>query len=513
MIHLQGKTIFSGVVSDTAFVLNRNITSNTEHTSINKDEEARRLELVITEVKDELAECAKKSENDTAKEIFEIHRMMLEDEDFLDYLRNAVQFTGNTANNAVTQTEECFSQMFLDTQDEYMIARIDDIKDVCRRLLSHLTKEKSKNTPDGSFVLVADELFPGDLMSFDRQNLKGIILGSGSIYSHIAILIKEMGIPAMICDNINAVKTGMKVLINTGNNSVYFEPDQKTIDNFLKIQKSAATKNNASPFQNLPCKIYVNIGNSAEVNGGLPEQCDGIGLFRTEYLYLNRTDLPCEEEQFSIYKKILEAANGKPVTIRTFDIGSDKKVETIPLKNEENPALGLRGLRVYSLYPDIFKTQIRALLRAAVYGNLRIMYPMVTSCKEIIEIKEFISQVAQELSEQGISCKIPLQGAMIETPASALLSHKLAKVVDFFSVGTNDLTQYTLAHDRQNEELDSLNNENSEAVISLIKTATENAHKNGIEIGICGELASQPKFINKWIELGIDYLSVSLFCV
>lgn len=513
MIHLQGKIICGGFVSGTAFVFNRNITNNTEHKPLNKDKEASRLELAITEVKDELTECARKSESDTAKEIFEIHRMMLEDEDFLDYLRSAVQFTGNTANDAVYQTEEYFSQMFLDTQDEYMIARIDDIKDVCGRLISHLTKEKSRNTPDGSFVLVADELFPGDLMSFDRQNLKGIILGSGSIYSHIAILIKEMGIPAMICDNINAVKNEMNIIINTDDCSVYCEPDQKTIDNFLKIQKSASPKNNVSPFNNLPCKIYVNIGNSAEVNGELPEQCDGIGLFRTEYLYLSRTDLPCEEEQFSIYKKILEAANGKPVTIRTFDIGSDKKVETIPLKNEENPALGLRGLRIYSLYPDIFKVQIRALLRAAVYGNLRIMYPMVTSCKEIIEIKEFISQTAQELSEQGIAYKIPLQGAMIETPAAALLSDKLAKVVDFFSVGTNDLTQYTLALDRQTGGLDSLNDENSEAVMCLIKTATENAHKNCIEIGICGELASQPKFISKWIELGIDYLSVSLFCV
>lgn len=509
MIHLQGKTICSGVVSGTAFVFKRNVTDKAGHKSVNANEEADRLELAISEVKNELIDCAEHSESETAKEIFEIHRMMLEDEDVLDYLRNAVQIECNTANDAVTQTEKCFSQMFLDTQDEYMIARIDDIKDVCGRLISHLTKEKILNIPDCPFVLVADELFPGDLMGLNRKNLKGIVLGSGSVYSHIAILIKEMGIPAMICGNINEVKNGMTVIMNTDNRSVYFEPDKKTVDDFIKTQQLSAEKNKHSPFSKIPCKLYVNIGNPKEVSSELMKKCDGIGLFRTEYLYLNRTDLPSEEEQFSVYKKMLETANGKTVTIRTFDIGSDKKSETIPLKNEENPALGLRGLRVYSLYPEIFKIQIRALLRAAVYGNLRIMYPMVTLCKEIDKIKEFVSQTAQELSEQGTAYKIPLQGAMIETPASALLSHKLAKTADFFSVGTNDLTQYTLAFDRQSEELDALDDDSAEAVMLLIKTAAENAHKNGIEIGICGELASQAEFIEKWIETDIDYLSVS----
>lgn len=506
MIHLQGKIICSGVSSGTAFVFKRDVTDRTVNKSVNKSEEAGRLELAISDVKNELADCVKRSESETSKEIFEIHRMMLEDEDVLDYLRNAVQVEGNTVEDAVYKTEKYFSQMFLNTQDEYMIARIDDVRDVCGRLISHFTKEKNLNTPDSPFVLVANELFPGDLMGFDRKNLKGIILGFGSIYSHIAILIKEMGIPAMICGNINAVKNGMKVIMNTDNCSVYFDPDQETADKFIKVKQLAAEKNKCSPFGKLPCKLYVNVGNQKEVSSELMKKCDGIGLFRTEYLYLNRTDLPDEEEQFSVYRKMLETANGKIVTIRTFDIGSDKKVETIPLKNEENPALGFRGLRVYSLYPEIFKTQVRALLRAAVYGNLRIMYPMVTSCKEIDGIKEIVSQTAQELSEQGIAYKIPLQGAMIETPASALLSHKLAEAVDFFSVGTNDLTQYTLAFDRQIGELDE---DNPEAVMILIKTAVENAHKNGIEIGVCGEMASQPELIEKWIEMGVDYLSVS----
>lgn len=505
MICLQGKTVCGGIALGTAYVFCRNTQYRTNNKSVNVTEELNRIELAVTAVKEELIRCAEQAENDTAKEIFEIHRMMLEDDDVLDFLRNAIQNDNLTAEMAVAETENYFSKMFCDTNDEYIFARIDDIRDICGRLTVYLSGENLFDTPQGSVVLVADELLPGDLMRFKTENLKGIVMSKGSVYSHVAILIKEMGIPALICENIDEIKTGMSVLLNADSSAFYVEPDNKTIE----YTKQLVNKKKTFLFDNFPCKFYVNVGNPQEVSRELLQKCDGIGLFRTEYIYFDRTDLPCEEEQFEIYKEILEKADGKNVTIRTFDIGSDKVVKSLPLEREENPALSFRGLRVYLLYPDVFKTQLKALLRAAVYGNLRIMYPMVTSHREIYEIKKIVEQIAQELSEQGIPYKMPLQGAMIETPAAALLSCKIAETVDFLSVGTNDLTQYTLAIDRQNGQLDAFNDEKYEAVLTLIKIVAENAHKNGIEIGICGELASQPELTQKWIDMNMDYLSVS----
>ncbi|MCQ2463693.1 MAG: phosphoenolpyruvate--protein phosphotransferase [Clostridia bacterium] len=505
MTYLHGKVICGGTALGTAYVFHRNAGQVKECKTACPADEQHRLENAVEAVKEELTGCAQQAKSDTAKEIFEIHRMMLEDDDVLDFLHNAVENDGLTAQKAVFQAEQYFSQLFRDTPDDYMIARIDDIRDVCGRLTAYLSDEKYADKPHEPFILAANELLPADLMRFGAENMKGIVLGSGSVYSHASIMIKEMGIPALICENINEIKTGMSVLLDADGGTAYLEPDEETVRRFSCFKQSAVS----NPFEGLPCKIYVNIANPSEVSGELLKKCDGIGLFRTEYLYFGRTDPPGEDEQFAIYKEILEKADGKNVTVRTFDTGSDKAAECLPLEKEENPALGFRGLRVYSLYPEVFKTQLRALLRAAVYGNLRIMYPMVTSCSETEEIRRIILQTAHELSEQGIPYKIPLQGAMIETPAAALLSGKLAQTVDFFSVGTNDLVQYTLALDRQSGRLDSFNDKSYEAVTALIKTAAENARKNGIEIGICGELASQPELTGKWLEAGIDYLSVS----
>lgn len=510
MISLNGKTVCGGMVSGEAFVFSRKTECKAaESVSVCVTDELQRMELAVSAVRDKLVECAEQAENDTAKEIFEIHRMMLEDEDILDSLYNAVKEDGTTAEAAVSQTEQYFSQLFTDTQDDYMIARIDDIRDVCGRLTTFLTAGDLSDKPQKPVVLVADELLPSDLAEIGKENIKGIVMGSGTVFSHTSILIKEMGIPALICENAVEVQTGMPVLLNADGGTVYFEPDSETEESFKRAEMLAAEKKADSPFRKFSGNIYVNIGNPSEVTEELFEKCDGIGLFRTEYLYLGRTDLPDEEEQFLIYSDILKKADGKSVTVRTFDIGSDKSVETLPLKNEENPALGFRGLRVYSLYPEIFKTQLKALLRAAVYGNLRIMYPMITSCEEIYDIKNMISQAANELKQQGIPYKLPPQGAMIETPSAALLSDEIAKTVDFFSVGTNDLTQYTFALDRQDGRLDVFCDRSYKAVMSLINIAAQNAHKNGIEIGICGELASQPEFIENWLETGIDYLSIS----
>lgn len=509
MICLQGKVVCKGIASGTAYVFHRKTAEyGAEHKPICVSDELNRLETAVFAVKEELTLCKEKAQSDTAKDILEIHRMMLEDEDVLSFLRDAIR-NGATAQKAVSQTERYFSKIFKDTQDDYMIARIDDIRDICGRLTAFLSAGELSSELQKSVVLVADELLPGDLIKFGKENLIGIVVSSGTVYSHTSILIKEMGIPALICENIDEIKTGMTVLLNGDSGTAYFEPDDKTMEDFRRTEQITCGEKIMSPFDKFQGAIYVNIGNVCDVSEALLEKCDGIGLFRTEYMYLGRPDLPDEEEQFSVYREILKKANGKIVTVRTFDIGSDKSVETLPLEKEENPSLGFRGLRVYSLYPKAFKIQLRALLRAAVYGNLRIMYPMVTSSKEIAEIKQILLQTAQELAQQDIPYKLPPQGAMIETPAAALLSDEIAKTVDFFSVGTNDLTQYTYAFDRHDGRLDSLCDQNYNAVLSLIKTATENAHKNGIEIGICGELASLPELTEKWTQLGIDYLSIS----
>ena len=509
MICLQGKTVCGGIISGETFVFKRNaVKSGAENKSISAFDELNKLEFAIRTVKENLDVCISQSKNTAERDVFEIHRMMLEDEDFLTYLKNAVQ-NGATAVEAVFQTEHYFSEIFLNTQDDYMISRIDDIRDVCGRLSATFTAENNSVKPQKPAVIVANELLPSDLVEIGKENIAGIIMGSGTVFSHTSILIKEMGVPAIICEDISAVKSGMTVILNGESGVAYIEPDDSTVEDFNRSTQFLYENKKTSAFNKLQCKLYVNIGNVREVDGCLFEKCDGIGLFRTEYLYIGRPDLPNEEEQFSVYKNILEKANGKCVTVRTFDIGSDKSVSSLSIKNEENPALGLRGLRLYFLYPDVFKTQLKALLRAAVYGNLRIMYPMVTSCQEIEKIKQILLQAKKELSQQGIPFKLPPQGAMIETPAAALLSEDIAKTVDFFSVGTNDLLQYTFAVDRQNGELDAFCNQNYKAIMSLIKIATENAHNKGIEIGICGELASVMEFIPKWTELGIDYISVA----
>lgn len=509
MICLHGKTVCGGVVSGEVYVLPRKAGENAEPGfPVSPAEEWRRLELAVSAVKDELAVCIQEADTATLKEIFEVHRMMLEDEDILSSLRDAVQ-NGAAAQQAVAKTEREFSQLLRDTGDEYMIARADDIRDLCQRLTSFLSAGSGCAKPQNPVVLVADELLPGDLIGIGKEKIIGIVMGSGTVFSHVSILIKEMGIPALICEKNDAVKTGMSVLLNADDGTVFFAPDDKTLRDRTPAKQLAAEKKEPSPFCGFSGKRYINIGNPSEMTGSLPEQCDGIGLMRTEYLYLGRADLPGEEEQVSIYRSILEKANGKSVTVRTFDVGSDKSVASLPLKKEENPALGLRGLRVYSLYPEVFRTQLKALLRAAVFGNLRIMYPMVTSRREIDEIRQALSCAAKELEAHGIPYRIPPQGAMIETPAAALLSDEIAGAVDFFSVGTNDLTQYTLALDRQDGRLDRFFDPSHQAILTLIAIAAENAHKNGIEIGICGELASDPALLPQWIALGLDCLSLS----
>lgn len=507
MVCLHGKTVYGGIADGCCYVLRKEPAQNAPAGAPRSAfGEWERLTLAVSAAREELAVCADSAAGDAEKEILAFHRMMLEDADFLAFLRNAVHMSHASAQNALAQAQAHFEKLFRDTRDDYMIARIDDIRDVCGRVSAFLNDRTQTAMPRGAGILVAQSLLPGDLVRFDRSALRGIVLGSGTVYSHTAILIREMGIPAVICDLPGGIRTGMSVFLNAETGEVYFDPDEKTK---ASLANASAQCKKSTPLSSFPGKLYINAGAPSELPDALPGNSAGIGLFRTEYLYIGKSELPDEETQFSVYRTLLEKADGKIVTVRTFDIGSDKETPAIPLQKEENPALGFRGLRVYRLFPEIFRTQIRALLRAAVYGNLRILYPMVTYPGEVTELRQLVTRTAQELQQQGIPCRIPPQGAMIETPAAALLSDKIAREADFFSVGTNDLTQYTLAVDRQDGRLDPFADGGREAVFSLIRTAAESAHKNGIEIGICGELAAAPELTEKWIEMGIDSLSVS----
>lgn len=509
MICYQGKTVYSGMAAGTAYVLRKPTANRGSEKAVNAFEELRRIELAVDSVIEDLEACMASAESEAERDVLEIHRMMLEDEDVIASLRNAVENDGLSAEDAVAQTEHRFVNMLLDTHDDYMMARADDVRDICGRLTASLSGDDTPDIPRAPFVLVADELLPGDLLRFKGVNLTGIVMRSGTLYSHTSILIREMRVPALICGGIDGIKTGMRVLLNADSGKVCFDPDDEAETSFAHSMVLETEKETAQHPHKLPCALCVNIAGVQEGNEALLDQCDGVGLFRTEFLFIGRSDLPDEEEQFQAYKSVLCAAKGKPVTIRTFDLGADKQSASIPLAPESNPALGCRGLRVYSVYPQVFQTQLRALLRAAVYGDSRIMFPMVTCCSEIEAIRRHLSAAAETLTAQGVLYRIPLLGAMIETPAAVMLSEELAGCVDFFSVGTNDLTQYTFAIDRQSANAVIPADEEYEALLRLIRIAADNAHKAGIKIGICGELAADPTLLQSWTEMGIDSLSVA----
>ncbi len=431
MVCLKGKVICGGIAFGKTFVLSKSAESKKSSDTADSTDELEKAELAVCFVKQTLKECEDRADNETAKEILAIHRMMLEDEDILSSLRDGVK-SGLSAKAAVLNTRRHFTRLFEQTGDDYMVARIDDINDICGRLLSYLDGEKMRDLPKSPSVIVSKELLPGDLLGTDKKNIKGIIIGSGTVYSHTAILIKAMGIPALICDDIGKIPDNTEVILDCDGGEIFIEPDNKTADDYSRALNSSDKNGKRSAFANLPLKLLMNIGSAEEIGKALPYKCDGIGLFRTEYIYIGRKELPSEEEQFLIYKEVLTKANGKPVTVRTFDLGSDKTVKSFPLKAEENPALGLRGLRLYFVYPEVFKTQIRALLRSAVYGNLKIMYPMVISNEEVIRLNQTVRDTANELKEQGIPYKLPDIGVMIETPAAAVLSDELAQTADFF---------------------------------------------------------------------------------
>ena len=468
-------------------------------------------------------EKALKEVGETNAQIFEIHMMMLEDEDYNESIENIIDTQKVNAEYAVAVTADNFAEMFSSMDDAYMQARSADVKDISNRIIANLNGTAAGGAEtDDKMIVCADDLAPSETVSLDKDKVLAFVTAHGSSNSHTAILARNMNIPAVIgvgSEFLSQINDGDEAIVDGFTGEVFVNPDEETKAALLAKQKADEEKK--SLLQKLKGKenitldgtkinIYANIGSVDNIGAALLNDAGGIGLFRSEFLYLENSDYPTEEQQFTAYKRALESMAGKKVIIRTLDIGADKQVDYFNLKKEENPALGYRAIRICLTRPEIFKTQLRALYRASVYGNLGIMFPMITSVSEVEKALAICDEVKQELKEQGIAYSDTVElGIMIETPAAAIISDRLAPMVDFFSVGTNDLTQYTLACDRQNPDIEQFCDTHHEAVLRLIQMSVENAHKNGAWIGICGELAADTTLTETFLRMGIDELSVS----
>lgn len=453
--------------------------------------------------------------------IFEVHQMMLEDEDYNESVENIIHSQMVNAEYAVASTADNFAQMFEAMDDDYMRGRAADVRDISERVITVLAGGAGSGLDSDEPVIIAvDDLAPSETVQLDKDKVLSFVTAHGSENSHTAILARTMGIPALIGTGIDLDETvdGKLGIVDGTNGVVYVDPDAELLEEMKKKQQEEQEKKRL--LQTLKGKenitldgqkvmLYANVGNIKDLGIALQNDAGGIGLFRSEFIYLGQDHYPTEEEQFQIYKTVAETMAGRRVIIRTLDIGADKQCDYFELDKEDNPAMGLRAIRICLTRPEIFKTQLRALFRASVYGNINIMYPMIISVDEVRQIKAIVEEVKAELAEQGIEYGNPAQGIMIETPASVMMSRELAEEVDFFSIGTNDLTQYTLAIDRQNSKLDKFFDSHHPAVLRMIQMTVENAHKAGIWCGICGELGADQALTKDFLAMGVDELSVS----
>lgn len=524
MQSFQGKSVYKGIVMGPVVVLKKN-DYQVKRTRIEDAQgETARVQEAVKRSQEQLQKLydkALKEVGEASAAIFEVHQMMLEDEDYLEAIQNMIQTEMVNAEYAVAVTGDNFSQMFASMDDDYMKARAADIKDISERLVRNLSGQEDADLSNiDPSVIVADDLSPSETVQMDKEKILAFVTVHGSANSHTAILARMMNIPALIGVplDLDELKNGTTAVVDGFTGQVTFEPDEET--QAATQKRVQEEKEKLALLQELKGKenvtldgkkinIYANIGSVGDIGYVLENDAGGIGLFRSEFLYLGRNDFPTEEEQFQAYKQAVQTMAGKKVIIRTLDIGADKQVDYFNLGNEDNPALGYRAIRICLKQPDIFKTQLRALFRAAVYGNLSIMYPMITSVEEVEKIYEIVKEVEIELKAQEIQYRIPEQGIMIETPAAVMVSDRLAELVDFFSIGTNDLTQYTLAIDRQNEKLDDFYNPHHEAIIRMIQMVVDNAHKCGKWAGICGELGADLTLTEKFVRMGLDELSVA----
>ena len=453
--------------------------------------------------------------------IFEIHQMMLEDDDYNESVENIIRMQQVNAEYAVASTGDNFAQMFSVMDDDYMRARSADVKDISERVLSVLGGRATGIAASGEpVIIVADDLAPSETVQLNKDLVLSFVTVHGSVNSHTAILARTMSIPALIGTAIPLTDDidGKVGIVDGKNGCIYVDPDEDTLGRMqqlkLEEQEKKELLQTLKGRENITIDgkkimLYANIGNSKDLAAVLQNDAGGIGLFRSEFIYLERDTFPTEEEQFQIYRTVAETMAGKPVIIRTLDIGADKKCDYFEMEPEENPAMGCRAIRICLTRPEIFKTQLRALFRASAFGNISIMYPMIISVDELRKIKTIVAEIRQELTEQGVTFGEPKQGIMIETPAAVMMSEELAKEVDFFSIGTNDLTQYTLAIDRQNPKLDAFYDPHHPAVLRMIQMVVENAHKAGIWAGICGELGADTTLTRRFLAMGVDELSMS----
>ena len=522
----QGKGVYGAIAIGRISVFKRQDAKVRRTHVDDASQEIARVEAakeLATQQLQEIYEKALKEVGETHAQIFEVHMMMLEDDDYNDSIRNLIETQSVNAEYAVATTADNFSEMFASMDDAYMQARAADVKDISNRLIACLGGAgNAKDKQTEKMIVCADDLAPSETVSLDKDLVMAFVTAYGSSNSHTAILARNMNIPAVIGVGEEFLKTiadGMQIIVDGYTGEIILEPDEDTVAKMSKKQQDDLRKK--ALLQELKGKenvtldgtkvqIFANIGGVSSVGAVLANDAGGIGLFRSEFLYLESEDYPSEEEQFQAYRKVLESMAGKKVIIRTLDIGADKQIDYFKLDKEENPALGFRAIRICLTRPEIFKTQLRALYRASAYGKLGIMFPMITSVSEVKKILEICEEVKAQLREAGVPFDEKAEvGIMIETPAAAVISDLLAPLVNFFSVGTNDLTQYTLAIDRQNAKLEPFCDTHHEAILRLIKMAADNAHQHGAWIGICGELAADTSLTETFLRMGIDELSVS----
>ncbi|MCI6794836.1 MAG: phosphoenolpyruvate--protein phosphotransferase [Lachnospiraceae bacterium] len=518
----QGKSIFKGVAIGPLLYYGKKETTVRREKIEDTDAEVARYkdarEKSVAQLRQLHDDSVKKVGEENAA-IFDVHAMLMEDEDFCEAIENAIRTQNVNAEYAVAVAGENFSKMFAEMEDEYFKARSADMKDISERLIRVLAGEDEKRSFDEPSIIIADDLMPSETVQLDKEKVLAFVTRWGSSNSHTAILARTMNIPALIDIPIREDWNGKLAAVDGHTGTFYLEPDEETLREMeekrgrdletRRLLQELKGKKNVS-LDGKEINLYANIGGLKDVAAVLSNDGGGVGLFRSEFLYIGRESLPTEEEQFQAYKAVVETMAGKRVIIRTLDIGADKKADYLELEKEDNPALGYRAIRICLTRPDIFKTQLRAIFRASAFGKVAIMYPMITSVEELDKIHTIVAEVKRELAADKIPFKDDVEeGVMIETPAAALISDDLAHKVDFFSIGTNDLTQYTLAMDRQNSRLDVFYNPHHKAIFRLIRMTIENGHKGGAWVGICGELGADTTLTETFLRMGVDELSVS----
>lgn len=524
MVQFEGKSVYKGIVLGKVVVLKNHDDQVRRRKITDADAEIAAVESALEEAKGQLQKLydkALKEVGESNAAIFEVHQMMLEDEDYIESIQSMIRTEMVNASYAVAVTGDNFSEMFASMDDDYMKARAADVKDISNRLVRILEGEGESSLSEMEpSIIIADDLSPSETVQMDKEKILAFVTVHGSTNSHTAILARMMNIPALIGVpmDLEQIHSGMTAVVDGFAGQVTFEPDealcaetQKRIDEEkekLRLLEDLKGKDNVTK-DGRTVQLYANIGSVGDVGYVLENDAGGIGLFRSEFLYLGRDSFPSEEEQFTAYKQVAQTMAGKKVIIRTLDIGADKQADYFNLGKEDNPALGYRAIRICLKQPDIFKTQLRALFRATMFGNISIMYPMITAVEEVEEIFSIVKEVQAEMDAAGIPYKYPEQGIMIETPAAVMISDELAELVDFFSIGTNDLTQYTLAVDRQNARLDDFYRPHHKAILRMIRMVVDNAHKHGKWAGICGELGADQELTEEFLRMGVDELSVA----